>query len=152
MLGPPSVSLPPAAPSSAAPAGGPEEAVTQWVTAVLQEDYQKACKLMAASAPPGTDVEKECSSGDARSTLSSMHEAWAKPGIKLPPQGQVEVAKTAPSGDTATVSDDAVSVDGHTLHDLMLIGASGDGVSGVHITLKLERHDGTWAVSGFDLG
>ncbi|GAA5170649.1 MULTISPECIES: hypothetical protein [Amycolatopsis] len=136
-----------AASTSSAAAAGPEDAVSTWVTAVLREEYQKACELTAS---PGDDLSK-CSSPTATRTFRSLHEAWAKPGVTLPPQAPVKVSTTTAGGDAMSVPDTAITVDGHSLHDLMLIGSSGEGVGNFHLTLKLKQQDGSWRVSGLDL-
>src|SRR5947209_9713437 len=87
-----------AAPTTSATAAGtdeplgaktPEAEVTAWVTDVLEAHYTKAC--MRNMAPPGMDLATACKNPEAIHTLTSLHDAWAKPGITLPPKAKVEV-------------------------------------------------------------
>jgi hypothetical protein len=102
-------------------------ALERWVTQILQEQYTEAL----ASA-------------------KSLREAWAKPGVKLPPQGKVEVAEVSAKGDEVTVPDTAVKLDGRTLRSLELIGATGDTGS-FELSFKMQKHKGAWYVESFDL-
>ncbi|OXM64249.1 hypothetical protein CF165_27165 [Amycolatopsis vastitatis] len=79
-----------------------------------------------------------------------MHDAWAKPGVELPPKGTVEVADVTAKGDRVTVPDTAVTLDGRTLRSLELVGATGDTGS-FSLSLKVEKRGGAWYVTGFDL-
>lgn len=113
----------------------PEALMTTFVTDVLEEHYSEAGLL--------NDHHE-----DTR-TLINLHLWWAKPGITLPPQSKVTVGKITPNGDTATVTDIDISLDGQTLNDLMLIGshyAQGFGVS-----WTLRQQNGKWVISSLDL-
>ena len=84
----------------------------------------------------------------ARSTL---HDAWAKPGITLPPKAKVEVTGVTKNGDTASVHDTTITVDGHTLNSLMLIGSTGDtAVFGMQ--LSLHQQGVQWYLGDMNLG
>ncbi|ONI78113.1 hypothetical protein ALI144C_30815 [Actinosynnema sp. ALI-1.44] len=102
--------------------------------------------MMAA----GQDAETVCNGPQAKKTLESLHEAWAKPGVKLPPQAQVKVSDVVPHGDTATVADTAVSVDGRTLHELALIGATGN-VGSFSVTLEVKKNNGAWHIGDLQI-
>ncbi|MEV7095342.1 hypothetical protein AB0M80_21120 [Amycolatopsis sp. NPDC051045] len=142
------------APSSPAqPASGaetPGAAVERWVTQILEERYTEACLSGAPLLPAGQDAEALCQSPAALASAKSLHEAWAKPGVELPPGAKVEVATVPATGDKVTVPDTAVELDGRTLRDLELIGATGDTGS-FSLSLKVEKHAGAWYVTGFDL-
>lgn len=150
-----------AAPASATPAPGgaqgedstktPEGALKSWITQVLQEQYTEACEASAPAAEPGQDPATVCASDDVKRTLSSLHGAWAKPGVKLPPEGAVTVDALSPAGDSVKVPDTAVSVDGRTLHELELIGATGD-TSSFTMSVEMTKQDGKWYVSDWDMG
>ncbi|MBB1152520.1 hypothetical protein H4281_05215 [Amycolatopsis sp. DR6-1] len=79
-----------------------------------------------------------------------MHDAWAKPGVTLPPQGKVTVDEVSTSGDQVTVPDTAVKLDGRTLRSLELIGSTGN-TSSFSLAFKVQKHEGAWYVQGFDL-
>jgi hypothetical protein len=144
-----STATPPSATSKSssanAPADSPAAAVESWVTQILQKRYTEACLASAPAMAPDQDAETVCNGPEAKKTLESLHEAWAKPGVKLPPQAQVKATGVAPQGDTVTVADTAVSVDGRTLHELALIGATGN-VESFSVSLELKKRNGTWHV------
>jgi hypothetical protein len=142
-----------APPSPAEPASGaetPEAAVERWVTQILEERYIEACLSGAPLLPAGQDAEALCQSPAALSSAKSLREAWAKPGVDLPPQAKVAVATVPATGDKVTVPDTAVEVGGRTLRELELIGATGDTGS-FSLSLKVQKHAGAWYVTGFDL-
>ncbi|MEV7043676.1 hypothetical protein [Amycolatopsis sp. NPDC051061] len=139
--------------SQAQPASGAETlqgALERWVTQILQEQYTEACLSGAPLLPAGQDAETLCRKPAALASAKSLREAWAKPGVKLPPEGKVEVAGVTAQGNEVTVPDTAVKLDGRTLHSLELIGATGDTGS-FSLTFKMEKHEGAWYVQGFDL-
>lgn len=142
------------APTSAAqPTSGaktPATAVERWVTQILQEQYTEACLSSAPAMPAGQDAESLCKRSEASASAKSLREAWAKPGVELPPGGKVEVATVTAKGDKVTVPDTAVKLDGRTLRSLELIGATGDTGS-FSLSFKVEKHAGSWYVTGFDL-
>ncbi|MEU8632812.1 hypothetical protein AB0C38_11635 [Amycolatopsis sp. NPDC048633] len=150
----PSQSVSPASASpQTQPASGAvtlEAALERWVTQILQEKYTEACLSGAPVLPAGQDAEKLCKSPTALGSAKSLREAWAKPGVKLPPQGEVEVTEVAAKGTEVTVPDTAVKLDGQTLRSLELIGATGDTGS-FSLTFKMQKHEGAWYVQGFDL-
>ncbi|WP_083752627.1 hypothetical protein [Actinosynnema sp. ALI-1.44] len=82
--------------------------------------------------------------------MESLHEAWAKPGVKLPPQAEVKVTGVVPQGDTATVTDAAISVDGRTLRELALIGATGN-VESFSVSLEVKKRNGAWYVGDLQI-
>jgi hypothetical protein len=151
---------PAAAPSSTAASAGasqggkessgtPGEAVSAWVTQILQERYVDACKASVAVADPTAQCTDDPKNKAVRA-FKRLHDAWAKPGVTLPPTGKVEVAKVDANGDTVTVPDTAVKVDGKTLRDLELIGSSGD-TSSFKLDLKVQKKDATWYVSDMSI-
>ncbi|WP_244210916.1 hypothetical protein [Amycolatopsis kentuckyensis] len=116
----------------------------------MEEQYTQACLSGAPVLPAGQDAETLCKSPRALASAKSLREAWAKPGVKLPPRGKVEVAEVTTKGDEVTVPDTAVKLDGRTLHSLELIGATGNTGS-FSLTFKMKKHEGAWYVQGFDL-
>ncbi len=140
-------------PSQAQPASGADTlqvALERWVTQILQEQYTEACLSAAPVLPAGQDAEALCRKPEALASAKSLHEAWAKPGVKLPPEGKVKVTGVTAKGTEVTVPDTAVKLDGRTLHSLELIGATGDTGS-FSLTFKMLKHEGAWYVEGFDL-
>jgi hypothetical protein len=143
---------------SAAPPSGtgdsPAAAVASWVNDVLEQHYQRACAAEVDAArqqQPGADVTALCAPGSmAMHVLTSLHDAWDKPGVTLP--ARIRVTEVATNGDTATVSDKNVLVDGRSLNDLMLVGARlGQGGS-FGTTFTVSRTNGVWRLSDMNLG
>ncbi|MFJ7217622.1 hypothetical protein [Amycolatopsis sp. NPDC098790] len=128
----------------------PAAAVERWVTQILEERYTEACLSAAPLLPAGQDAETLCKSPEALTSAKSLREAWAKPGVELPPRGKVEVETVPAKGDKVTVPDTAVKLDGRTLRDIELIGATGDTGS-FALGFKVQKHAGAWYVTGFDL-
>ncbi|GAA4523219.1 hypothetical protein [Amycolatopsis samaneae] len=140
-------------PSGTRPASGSptyQAAVERWVTQILEEKYTKACLSGAPVLPPGKDANTLCKSPEVLKSAKSLHEAWAKPGVTLPPRGKVVVTDKSATGDQVTVADTAVELDGRTLRSLELVGATGNTDS-FSLTFKVQKHEGAWYVSGFDL-
>jgi hypothetical protein len=123
-------------------------------TDVLEQHYREARLLNGASAGGNLDPAKACADPQATKTFTSLHDAWAKPGITLPPQSKVTVTVTVnritPNGDTATVTDTGISLDGHTLNALMLIGST--NAQGFGVTWTMQQQKGRWFISSMDLG
>ncbi|WP_328615113.1 hypothetical protein OHS18_46570 [Amycolatopsis sp. NBC_00355] len=140
--------------SASIPSGGHTAglAVVKWVTQVLNEDYAKACRSSAAVAPPEAgDPAKMCASdGDAVTAMKQLHDSWAKPGIPLPPEVNVEVDDVAVQGDSASVSDTSIKIGDKTLRDLELIGSSGD-TSSFTLTLRVKKKEDVWYVGDMNI-
>ena len=62
----------------------------------------------------------------------------------------VTVNRITPNGDTATVTDTGISLDGHTLNALMLIGST--NAQGFGVTWTMQQQKGRWFISSMDLG
>jgi hypothetical protein len=159
---PPSSSTTPSTTSPAGPSTAPagdgatdataSDAATYWITQVLESHYQRACLASAPAVAPGQDPKKACPSNTFTSMAQSLHKAWAKPGVTLPPKGKVHVtATTLPSSEgTVVVPDTTVTLDGRTLRALELIGASGD-IGSVSLSLDVREVDNTWHVSNWNI-
>ncbi|CAM3731366.1 hypothetical protein KIPE111705_22080 [Kibdelosporangium persicum] len=136
--------------SANASADSPAAAVESWVTQILQKRYKEACLASAPAMTTDQDAETLCNGPEVKRTLESLHEAWAKPGVKLPPQAKVTATGVTPQGDTVTVADTAISVDGRTLRELALIGATGN-VESFSFSLEVKKHNGTWHVGDMNI-
>jgi hypothetical protein len=128
----------------------PEALMTTFVTDVLEQHYRKAC-LLNGAPPPGIDLTpaQACAQPQAIKSLTDLRTSWAQPGITLPPQSKVTVNKITPTGATATVTDDQVSVDGHTLNALMMIGSH--NAQGFHVSWDLRKQQGKWLISSMNI-
>jgi hypothetical protein len=139
--------------NESAGAGTPADAVAVWVTHVLQEEFTEACRLSAtvSAEETGQDAETLCASGgDGIQAMTQLHEAWVKPGVALPPDVQVEVDEVEAQGDTATVPDTSIRIGDMSLHEIELIGATGDTDS-FQLSLQVQKQDGAWYVAGMDM-
>ena len=135
--------------STGSGASSPKAVVIAMVTDILETHYTEACMLNLP--PAGMDIATECKKTEVTSALKQLHEAWAKPGVTLPPQSQVDVTKITTSGDSGSVQDTAITVDGHTLHDLMLIGSTGD-TSGFSMQVTVKKKDSRWYIGDLNMG
>ncbi|UOZ06942.1 hypothetical protein [Amycolatopsis sp. WQ 127309] len=149
--GPPASAAP--APSSAtttAPvaAASPGAAVVQWVTLILRGSYAEACLSGAPAVEDGVDPRSVCKGADE--VGKRLRDAWAKPGVKLPPLGVVETDDITAPGDDVSVPDTAVRLDGRSLHELELVGATGD-TSSFAISFATKKVDGKWYVGDLKL-
>jgi hypothetical protein len=130
----------------------PARAVTYWVTQLLEGHYRQVCLASAPAAAPGQDPQQACANPQFTTAATSLRSAWAKPGITLPPKSAVKV--TAPArqnGDgTATIPDTSITVDGHTLRSLELIGASGD-TSSFSLSFVVQKVGRKWVVSKWNM-
>jgi hypothetical protein len=125
--------------------------VKSFVTQVLRKQYVKACLATAPEGEvPEAERKKTCNSAKAKEALDSLRGMWAKPGVKLPPEAEVEVADVTENGDTAKVLDTAVTLDGRTLRELELIGASGDTES-FNFSLDVQKVDDSWHVANWNI-
>ncbi len=129
-------------------ADSPKAAVVALVTDILEERYSDACELNLA--PAGTDNATECQKPQVASAMRQLHEAWAKPGIALPPQSKVDVTKLTTQGDSASVDDTGITVDGHTLHDIMLIGSTGN-TSSFSMQITAKEKNSRWYIGDMNM-
>ena len=140
--------------SAAVPSGGHTAglAVVKWVTQVIQEDYVEACQSSAVVAQTEAgDPAKMCANdGDAVNAMRQLHDAWAKPGIPLPPEVNVEVDGVDVQDDSASVPDTSIKIGDKTLRELELIGSSGD-TSSFSLTLKVKKKNDTWYVGDMNI-
>ncbi len=123
----------------------------RFVTEVLHGNYSGLCMSNAPVLPAEQDPAAFCAQPMVQKSMTSLHDAWAKPGVKLPPEGKVEVAVPGgQNGDTVEVPDSAITLDGRSLRDLELIGSSGNTGS-FALTLEATKKDGRWYVKSWDI-
>lgn len=130
--------------AAAASHASPANAVAAWVADVIENHYPAACALMAENGK--TASAAECAQGAPE--FDSLRQAWTKNVVTLPPKVTVAHVKSTSGG--ASVVDSDVLVDGHTLRDLELIGASGQTGS-FSLTLDLQPLNGGWYLSNVDI-
>jgi len=115
------------------------------VADVLEKNYNAACSLMS-------DNNQKVNSSmcpKASATLDVLRQAWMKNVVTLPPK--VTVSGASVKGTSATVPDTGVRVDGHTLRELELIGASGN-TSTFTMSLSLQQLSTGWYVNNVNTG
>lgn len=129
----------------------PAGAVKKFVAQVLEEKYSEACMSSVPVLPADRDPAAFCARQEVTQSLTSLHDAWAKPGVKLPPAGKLVVNAMAEKGaDTVTVPDSAITLDGRSLRELELIGSSGDTDS-FTLSFEVKKKDGAWYVGGWNI-
>lgn len=128
----------------------PASAVESFVTQVLRGRYKEACLASAPERVSESEAKARCSGPQAKKMLKSLHDAWAKPGVKLPPEAKVEVTNLTKEGNTARVPDSQITLDGRTLRELELLGSSGD-TKNFNFSLGLRKHDKTWHINKMDI-
>ncbi|EQD81444.1 hypothetical protein N599_36175 [Saccharopolyspora erythraea D] len=121
-----------------------------FVTQVLQERYSQTCIASAPVLEVDQDPAAFCARQEVTRSLAVLRNAWAKPGVKLPPEGKVAVTGVVEEGDTVTVPDSAITLDGRTLRELELIGSSGDTGS-FSLSLEVKKHENAWYVGSWDI-
>ncbi|WP_433870886.1 hypothetical protein [Saccharopolyspora sp. CA-218241] len=136
------------------PTGGsakPDEAVKNFVTQVLTENYAELCMSNAPVLPPDQDPAVFCAQPAMHKSMGSLHDAWAKPGVKLPPEGEVTVdVPVKKKAKKVEVPDTAITLDGRSLRELELIGSSGD-TSSFSLSLGVVKKDGRWYVESWNI-
>ncbi|GAA2607535.1 hypothetical protein [Streptomyces axinellae] len=139
-------------------ASSAQEAVTRWVSAVVQDRPEEACKVMAMPAEGSSDEAKpkamgKCGDNEAetrktKKQLSRFHTTFTPDKVSNPPQ--VNVAEPKGSGDKAAVDGDHIAVDGQTLNAIVLSHSTGVKKGQVDVNVKTSRVDNSWYVT--DLG
>jgi hypothetical protein len=122
----------------------PAAALARWATQILEAKYTEACMAGAPPTTPGQDSAKVCAGAEQEGR--KLHDAWAKPGVVLPPEGKVEAHDVAATGDSVTVPDTSISLDWRSLHELELMGSSGKpGL--FSLSIELKKINDTWRVA-----
>lgn len=137
--------------TSSSASGTPATAVRSFVTNIVNEHYTKACMSMAAPEDVSQQQKKtRCNSDEGTRMLESLNTSWAKPGVTLPPESSIKVEDVSTHGGKASVSDTAITLDGHTLREIELMGSSGDTQS-FKLTLKLRKVEQAWRISDLNI-
>ncbi|MGW7354066.1 hypothetical protein [Streptomyces sp. NPDC054784] len=147
------------------PASTAKQAITRWVTAVVQDRPDDACAVMIAMSPgdapapekPSPDAVGTCGTTPAaaakgKEQLSDMHTAFTPKNPGDPPR--VSVHGPGPSGGALKVGGDHIDVDGQSLTDVILGNSTGLEKGQVAVDLTATRVGGSWYVSdlGFSIG
>ncbi|WP_326950172.1 hypothetical protein OG439_16165 [Amycolatopsis sp. NBC_01307] len=133
-----------------------EQALAQWIGAVVSGDFDQACSVMADAeqTPPKVFSPETCAGQDetmksVRKVLDGLRTAFTPDNAANPPK--VEVAGPAATGDSAKIAADKISVDGKTLDDIVLSHSTGVQPGQTNMTFSLQKLDEAWYVTNFDL-
>ena len=140
-------------------ASSAQEAVTRWVSAVVQDRPEEACKVMAMPAEGSADKAKpktmgKCGNSEAetrktKKQLSRFHTTFTPDKPSDPPQ--VNAAEPQVSGDKAALDGDHIAVDGQTLNAIVLSHSTGVKKGQVDVQVKTSRVDKSWYVTDIGL-
>lgn len=133
-----------------------EQALAQWIGAVVSGDFDQACSVMADAeqTPPKVFSPETCAGQDetmksVRKVLDGLRTAFTPDNAANPPK--VEVAGPAATGDSAKIAADKISVEGKTLDDIVLSHSTGVQPGQTNITFSLQKLEEAWYVTNFDL-
>ncbi|WP_326952850.1 hypothetical protein [Amycolatopsis sp. NBC_01286] len=133
-----------------------EQALAQWIGAVVSGDFDQACSVMADAeqTPPKVFSPETCAGQDetmksVRKVLDGLRTAFTPDNAANPPK--VEVAGPAATGDSAKIAADKISVEGKTLDDIVLSHSTGVQPGQTNMTFSLQKLEEAWYVTNFDL-
>ncbi|WP_405806262.1 hypothetical protein [Streptomyces sp. NBC_01187] len=138
-------------------ASSAQEAVTRWVTAVVENKPDEACEVMVVSPGGTSDAEPkavgkcgkdEAEAKEAKKRLSRFHTTFTPEQPRNPPQ--VNVGAVRPSGSTAKVDGERITVDGQSLNAIVVSNSQGVEKGQVDVQVKVSRVENGWYVT--DLG
>lgn len=145
-----------AAADSTSGAATAEQALAQWIGAVVSGDFVQACSVMADAeqTPPKVFSPEACAGQDKtmksmRKVLDGLRTAFTPDNAANPPK--VEVAGPAATGDSAKIAADKISVEGKTLDAVVLSHSTGVQPGQTNITFSLQKLEKAWYVTNFDL-
>ncbi|MFD7922048.1 hypothetical protein ACFV3R_22815 [Streptomyces sp. NPDC059740] len=147
--------------STGAPAGSQatvSSTVGTWVTAVIEQDAEKACRLAAttdgdsspAKAKPATPQTCDASTTKKMAVgLKSLSKAFTPQNASGKPAVKVEAP--TPKGDEAVVPAAKIIVDGKPLRAIMLSRSHGVNPKDFSAKVKTAKVNGKWYIGDFDL-
>ena len=137
------------------PATG-QQVLADWVGAVIAGDYKRACTDMAdASVTPAKPYTAAmCDPGDAKvktmeRVLKGLKEGFTPANSTGKPE--VKVTGPAPTGDSATIAADKITVNGQTLDQVVLANSTGVQPGQTNFTFGVSKIEGGWYVTDFNL-
>ncbi|MFH8468431.1 hypothetical protein [Streptomyces sp. NPDC017991] len=149
------------APASAADRSTAEGAVAAWVTAVIKQQPEEACLVMAEPAKGSTPAKvgsAQTCGDDApdRKQIDATVKQLGESFTPEPPSAdpKVEVAKAPATGDTVEFPADKITVDGQTLEKIVLSHSTGVTADQLDIKVQSSRIEDSWYVTNldFDIG
>lgn len=156
-------SSPDSSPSSAA-SGAPDNAATaaqglsDWVAAVVDGDYTKACRDMAAPAAGATSgplhpaAAADCTPNSTPvagepspvTELHDLHTSFTPADAAGPTV--VHINGVAPTGSTVTVHANQIVIDGKTLTQIVVSHSTGVTAANLDISFEMAKIAGSWYV------
>ncbi|MGC5562352.1 hypothetical protein ACPYPG_05845 [Streptomyces sp. FR-108] len=148
-------------PASAADQSTAEGAVAAWVAAVVKQQPEEACLVMAEPAKGSTPAKvgsaETCGEGapdrkQIDATVKQLGESFTPKPPSADPK--VEVAKAPAGGDTVEFPADKITVDGQTLEKIVLSHSTGVTADQLDIKVQSSRIEDSWYVTNldFDIG
>jgi hypothetical protein len=137
------------------PATG-QQVLADWVGAVIAGDYKRACTDMAdvSASPPKVYTAATCDPANAEiktmeRVLKGLRETFTPANSTGKPE--VQVTGPAPTGDSATIAADKITVNGKTLDEVVLANSTGVKPGETNITFGVSKVEGGWYVTDFNL-
>jgi hypothetical protein len=137
------------------PATG-QQVLADWVGAVIAGDYKRACTDMADASvtPPKPYTAAMCDPSEPKvktmeRVLKGLREGFTPANSTGKPE--VKVTGPAPTGDSATIAADKITVNGQTLDQVVLANSTGVQPGQTNFTFGVGKIDGGWYVTEFNL-
>ncbi|AXK37145.1 hypothetical protein DVA86_07035 [Streptomyces armeniacus] len=134
-----------------------QEAIASWVTAIIKNQPRKACLVMAEPAKGSTPAQvgspemcngKGTEGKQMKEGLGRFRESFTpKPPTDNP---KVEVAQVPATGGKMDVPADKVTVDGQTLHEIILSHSTGMKPGQLDVRFEASEIKGAWYVTNLD--
>ncbi|MGW7487223.1 hypothetical protein [Streptomyces sp. NPDC054786] len=131
--------------------------MTRWITAIVQNRPDMACKVMIAPAahggPQAGDAHKcgdtKVSAQQIKKELRGFHASFTPRNPHNPPK--VEVHGAAPSGHTAEFPGEQITIDGQDLNTVVYSNSKGVSKDGIDIKVKAMELQNRWYVNDLDM-
>ncbi|WP_331752580.1 hypothetical protein [Streptomyces chartreusis] len=144
--------------ASAADQSTAEAAVAEWVTAVIKGQSKDACLLMgeatSESSPAQAASPERCdgTTPEGREIVENV-ERFRETFTPEPPTDdpKVQVSQVAATGDTVVVPAEQITVDGQTLHKIILSHSTGVEAEQLDVNVESTKIQDAWYVTNLDL-
>jgi hypothetical protein len=145
-----------AEPNSAGRPSTAQQVLADWTGAVIAGDYKRACTDMADTSvsPAKPYTAAMCDPADTKvktmeRVLKGLREAFTPANSTGKPD--VKVTGPAPTGDSATIAADKITVDGKPLDQVVLANSTGVKPGETNFTFGVGKIEGGWYVTDFNL-
>ncbi|MFD0312724.1 hypothetical protein [Streptomyces flavalbus] len=137
----------------------PEEAVATLVTAIIEDDKGRACRVTGTAATgsepakPHTAAMCDSDSPDVQQmnkVVDSLRTSFTPEGANG--QADTEVAEVAAADGKAVVPGEGITVNGQTLNEIMLSHSTGLTADQLDTAFEVTEVQGAWYVTDMKLG